>query len=537
MRQKKNWSKILSFVLIVTMAMQLVSLPIGVRAEDELQTETLAVTETVDETTTTTTVDGTTVQSSSDAEMVLGSEAEELTPLTSGSSEVSESEEVSTSESKALLTSASDEAVLSDSEETSVPATWTTVPATEASEPSATVASTARRQREQIEFEFVAVEGGYKITKWNRPSETTTEVTLPNMYEGQPVIEIDKNVFQRYGLTKVVIPENIKIIGESAFADNQIATIEFSKSTSDAVPALTEIGPHAFADNELTSVELPARVTTIGAVAFGNNKLTTLTMGESVMTIGNSAFRKNNLTAVTLPNSITSFGENVFGDNGRYVKVTTDSTAVPKLDKSDKFGHVIDPITITILSVNKDTGDELLSPLTLGDDLTQKDIFVVGEEVSYTPQTLEGFYIDPSVTFTPDRAGYVLTLEYIPTTTLPEIEIVKPAMIEPNTPAEEVDELLRSFVKATDLTGADITSEITYEGTVDSGTPGSYDVTYRVTDQYGNTAEKLVPVLVGTDWNQYEIGDGWTLGDFTYDGSTLTGFSAQGREKLNTNKM
>ena len=37
-------------------------------------------------------------------------------------------------------------------------------------------------------------------------------------------------------------------------------------------------------------------------------------------------------------------------------------------------------------------------------------------------------------------------------------------------------------------------------------------------------------------WETYEIGNGWTLGDFTYNGDIVTGFSDSGKAKVETNK-
>ncbi len=38
------------------------------------------------------------------------------------------------------------------------------------------------------------------------------------------------------------------------------------------------------------------------------------------------------------------------------------------------------------------------------------------------------------------------------------------------------------------------------------------------------------------DWSNFEIRNGWTLGDFKYKGNSVTGFSEQGKEKVKTNK-
>ena len=85
------------------------------------------------------------------------------------------------------------------------------------------------------------------------------------------------------GITSVIIPNTVKIIGEGAFSHNN-----------------------------LTSVELPDTVISIGDDAFYFNKLTSVTIPNSVTSIGNSAFHDNKLTRVTIPNSVTSIGSGAF---------------------------------------------------------------------------------------------------------------------------------------------------------------------------------------------------------------------------------
>ena len=77
---------------------------------------------------------------------------------------------------------------------------------------------------------------------------------------------------------------------------------------------VTSIGEAAFADCGLTSVEIPGSVTTIGGVAFAYcYGMKTVVIREGVNTIKAAAFMDcNGLMAVDIPESVTSIGNDAF---------------------------------------------------------------------------------------------------------------------------------------------------------------------------------------------------------------------------------
>lgn len=135
-------------------------------------------------------------------------------------------------------------------------------------------------------------------------------------------------------ITEVVIPENIKGIGRSAFED-------CTGLTSVTIPdSVTSIGSYAFSGcNNLTGITIPNSVTSIGSEAFsGCSKfksvnipdsvtiiswgafrnctgLTSVTIGDGVTSIGGYAFSYcMGLTSVTIPNSVVEIGKYAFND-------------------------------------------------------------------------------------------------------------------------------------------------------------------------------------------------------------------------------
>ena len=166
-----------------------------------------------------------------------------------------------------------------------------------------------------------------------------------NNYEVVPLMQVQPTTVG-LGITSVIIPNTVKIIGEGAFAYNKLISIIIPNS-------VTSIGGGAFYKNNLTSVTIPNSVTSIGKGAFNSNQLsdkdafiykrnsdggidntTIVSYGgknihpiipNTVKIIGNSAFLDNHLTSVTIPTSVTSVGEGAFYNN----KLTNSAITFP----------------------------------------------------------------------------------------------------------------------------------------------------------------------------------------------------------------
>ena len=150
-----------------------------------------------------------------------------------------------------------------------------------------------------------------------------------NNYEVVPILEVPS---KGLGITSVVIPNTVKIIGKDAFRKNKL--------TSVAIPnSVTSIGNSAFSSNHLTSVTIPTSVTSIGNSAFSSNHLTSVTIPTSVTSIGNGAFEDNQLTSVTILNSVTSIGSGAFrkdsSSNPNLTKI------INKTGKSFDWGYIV----------------------------------------------------------------------------------------------------------------------------------------------------------------------------------------------------
>jgi hypothetical protein len=331
-----------------------------------------------------------------------------------------------------------------------------------------------------------------------------------------PLKEIGEFAFSENKLTLLpTLPESLELIGDSAFKGNQISSLDFTNS----------------------------HLSRIGANAFQMNQLTELHLGETLASIGDGAFSYNMLTQVSIPVSVTDYGHGVFAHNNRYVLIDTQNDLVQseKINEEGGFGQVVNPVEITVHFVDSETGESILGDQTTGLDFTDPDgIILIGQENTYTPPKITGYRaVEDKVRFIPDSPQYELTVKYNNEKIQPTIEMVKPANLAEGTTVTK--ELLLEFVKATDFNGVDISDRISVSPETFSTTNNipSQEVTYTVTDDYGNTAVKTITFLIGQDWFSFPLGNDWTLGDFTYDEAApnkVTGFSESGLKKVADHK-
>ena len=90
-----------------------------------------------------------------------------------------------------------------------------------------------------------------------------TEVNIPSKINKIEVKEIAKYVFKEKGLTKLILPETLKVIGISAFEGNNIETLIIPDSVEN-------IKPYAFYKNKIEKLTIGTGVTNIGIKAFND---------------------------------------------------------------------------------------------------------------------------------------------------------------------------------------------------------------------------------------------------------------------------
>ena len=173
-------------------------------------------------------------------------------------------------------------------------------------------------------FAYEDVEGGISITGYS--IEGGLDVVIPSNINGKKVVSIGNDAFTTRGVEPTGISTN-KI-------EYNIQPLYNKKDNYEVVP----LG--AISDGlGITSVIIPNTVKIIGKGAFRENKLTSVTIPTSVTSIGNSAFCDNKLTSVTIPNNVTSIGTSAFRKDGSSNPNLT--KIINKTGKSFDWGDIV----------------------------------------------------------------------------------------------------------------------------------------------------------------------------------------------------
>lgn len=157
--------------------------------------------------------------------------------------------------------------------------------------------------------------------------------TVKNIVFGKNVKNIGESAFANCSITSLDIPESVVSIGNSAFANclqlkevnlpSSLTTIgnnaysKASLSTLSIPDAVASLGSGAFSNCELlTNVSLSANLKNIGADCFtGCTGITAITLNNQLETIGSSAFAKCAISNIDFPASLTTIESLAFANN------------------------------------------------------------------------------------------------------------------------------------------------------------------------------------------------------------------------------
>lgn len=143
----------------------------------------------------------------------------------------------------------------------------------------------------KADYTYLKREGGIAITTYRGKDQ---EVVIPETIDGQPVVEIGDNAFNRSypgdrQITKVSIPASVATIGARAFFCPSLAEVNFAQGSR-----LESIGEGAFTSCNIAQLALPDGLREIGDRAFHNcHPLASVRIPSSVSRIGCEAFGCN----------------------------------------------------------------------------------------------------------------------------------------------------------------------------------------------------------------------------------------------------
>lgn len=163
-------------------------------------------------------------------------------------------------------------------------------------------------------------------------------------------------------ISSLEIPNSVKIIGGGAFPNNQISSLNIPDSVE-------IIEKYAFSNNNIKELNLPNSIIIVGYNAFQNNQLSSLTIPDSVETIDSQAFQNNKLSLLTIPDSVETIDNQAFQDNQLSSLVIPDS--VEMIGDNAFLNNKFDKNSKVVLPAKFNTPEERIR--IFGYDYTTKE--------------------------------------------------------------------------------------------------------------------------------------------------------------------
>lgn len=380
-------------------------------------------------------------------------------------------------------------------------------------------------------------------------------------------------------LVNVTIPEGVTRIEDMAFSDNKLAKVTLPSTLkylsgfnnnnfkSITIPEnVTELGKKAFARNKISSVKIPGNVKTIGVSAFQNTWhdtfLTSITIEEGVEKIDGYAFSLNHLKDVKIPKSVKELASNAFHKNLGYDGVAhlfTPDYKNPNKFEDSKY-QVINPAKLTIKYVfeNKILKEEELWKITKKEERVQnlkeedkeKYLHIGDKDIEITPKYEDNQYELENtdvVKVDLNNKENELVIKCKKKDTAEKLIIksigkVAPVVVDFGTSKDSVINKLAQKTFIVDSNNKKHEVELSWTLTeYDGNKPGEYSAigTFKLPEGIHQPKPEVKLEVQGNVVVKEKFeneNNKWNVKDFTFEGTTITGFSNEGKEKLKGNK-
>lgn len=216
-----------------------------------------------------------------------------------------------------------------------------------------------------VKFTFSLSSDGtyYSVTDITVPKDKRNEeieVVIPSEYEGKPVKRIGEQVAGGFKISKLVIPNSINYIGNSAFKDSggacEIGKVEFGDYSGATLathddkiqPYSIYLGTRAFGKLKQTSIEIPENAY-LGNYLFDELPLTSVKFKGPIAVDVNgnyslTAFSKTQLTAIELPQATAKYKVSI----GSFTDTNVPANQSITSDFSLRLKYVVLPENITL---------------------------------------------------------------------------------------------------------------------------------------------------------------------------------------------
>lgn len=236
---------------------------------------------------------------------------------------------------------------------------------------------------------------GTKLVGWSEEGNKTRlenkKLILPeiNPETGEAITEIGDQAFKipddevaqlkdsvdsPNGMETVKIPATVTKLGEKAFEYNNFKTVEFPEE-------LKTIGMHAFHGNKLESVKLPESATDLGSGAFSENNITDIRLPKKLEKIPQGLFSMNiRLEHIDIPDTVTEIGDMAFA--GARLTTLDIPASVTKIGRKAFHLHHLSELTVpgTVKEIGESAFEGTFKGITLKKLVLGEGIEKIGEK-------------------------------------------------------------------------------------------------------------------------------------------------------------
>lgn len=233
-----------------------------------------------------------------------------------------------------------------------------------------------------LTFKLNSTSTGYIVS--DCIAEAVGRVSVPEMYNDLPVIEIGASAFKDCSnITSVIVSEGVKKIGNQAFMG--CVALESVSVPSSATTWGTAIFRNC---TSLKNINIPSGLKTLGGATFyGCSSLTEIVLPEGMTSIGASSFREcSSLIKIQIPHSVSIIASYVFynctsleeviykGDETSWSSVSVGSNNAPLTDVSiayADFTHTMSDDAVIVDPTCVDEGRKVFSCIYCGKEVDE----------------------------------------------------------------------------------------------------------------------------------------------------------------------
>ncbi|WP_288955508.1 leucine-rich repeat domain-containing protein [uncultured Polaribacter sp.] len=207
------------------------------------------------------------------------------------------------------------------------------------------------------------------------------------------IVGISENAFKDcVNLNEVVFPNSLKYIGDEAFKNTGLKTLNYPKG-------LTSIGYGVFREcKNLETINIEEGVTYIGNSTFSwCNSLLNVTISNTVKSFGYSTFSAcKNLRSIVIPDSVENIESGLFGgcSNLETVKISDSLKKIPynTFSGCERLNNVVIPDNIEKIESSTFSGCKSLTSITI-----PENVKTIGDYAFYNCIKLENVLVEVKI--------------------------------------------------------------------------------------------------------------------------------------------